>query len=152
VRLAAGHREPGVKRLCSGASKRLRAWYVKRSPGGLIWLNAGRRAPRLSRYGQIGGCNACYRVMTSDVITVDENATVQAAAQLMTEHRISALPVVDQNNRVIGMVSEGDLLHRAETLARSPSGGQQTPLFEGLLGLLAALRVARSRLPVRQVE
>jgi CBS domain-containing protein len=54
-------------------------------------------------------------VMTSDVITVDENATVQAAAQLMTEHRISALPVVDQNNRVIGMVSEGDLLHRAET-------------------------------------
>ena len=54
-------------------------------------------------------------VMTSDVITVDENAAVQAAAKLMTEHRISALPVVDQDNRVIGMVSEGDLLHRAET-------------------------------------
>ena len=54
-------------------------------------------------------------VMTSAVVTVDENATVQAAAKLLLEHRISAVPVVDKDNRVIGMVSEGDLLHRAET-------------------------------------
>ena len=33
----------------------------------------------------------------------------------MAEHGISALPVVDKNGRVIGIVSEGDLLHRAET-------------------------------------
>ena len=54
-------------------------------------------------------------VMTSAVVTVDENATVQAAAKLLLEHCISAVPVVDKDNRVIGMVSEGDLLHRAET-------------------------------------
>lgn len=54
-------------------------------------------------------------VMTSEVITVDENASVQTAAKLMAKHGISAVPVVDKNNRVIGMVSEGDLLHRAET-------------------------------------
>ena len=54
-------------------------------------------------------------VMTSAVITVDENTTVQAAAKLLAEHHISALPVVDKHDRVIGMVSEGDLLHRAET-------------------------------------
>jgi CBS domain-containing protein len=54
-------------------------------------------------------------VMTSKVITVDENASVQAAAKLMAENGISALPVVAKNNRVIGIVSEGDLLHRAET-------------------------------------
>jgi CBS domain-containing protein len=54
-------------------------------------------------------------VMTSEVITVDENASVQAAAKLLVEHRISAVPVVDKDDRVIGMVSEGDLLHRAET-------------------------------------
>src|ERR1700739_984172 len=54
-------------------------------------------------------------VMTSEVITVDENATVQEAAKLLAEHGISAGPVVDKDNRVIGMVSEGDLLHRAET-------------------------------------
>src|ERR1700751_1567811 len=54
-------------------------------------------------------------VMTSEVITVDENATVQEAAKLLAEHGISAVPVVDKDNQVIGMVSEGDLLHRAET-------------------------------------
>ena len=54
-------------------------------------------------------------VMTSKVISVDENATVPAVAKLLAERGISAVPVVDKNNRVIGMVSEGDLLHRAET-------------------------------------
>jgi CBS domain-containing protein len=54
-------------------------------------------------------------VMTSEVITVDENASVQAVAELMAKHGISAVPVVDKDNRVIGMVSEGDLLHRTET-------------------------------------
>ena len=54
-------------------------------------------------------------VMTSEVITVGENATVPEAAKLLAEHGISAVPVVDKHNRVIGMVSEGDLLHRAET-------------------------------------
>jgi CBS domain-containing protein len=54
-------------------------------------------------------------VMTSEVISVDENATVPAVARLLAERGISAVPVVDKDNRVIGMVSEGDLLHRAET-------------------------------------
>jgi CBS domain-containing protein len=54
-------------------------------------------------------------VMTSEVISVDENATVPAVAKLLAERGISAVPVVDKDNQVIGMVSEGDLLHRAET-------------------------------------
>jgi CBS-domain-containing membrane protein len=54
-------------------------------------------------------------VMTSEVITVDENASVTAVAKLLAERGISAVPVVDNENRVIGMVSEGDLLHRTET-------------------------------------
>ena len=54
-------------------------------------------------------------VMTSEVITVDENASVTAVAKLLAERGISGVPVVDPDNRVIGMVSEGVLLHRAET-------------------------------------
>jgi CBS-domain-containing membrane protein len=54
-------------------------------------------------------------VMTSEVITVDENASVAEVAKLLSERGISAVPVVDNETRVIGMVSEGDLLHRAET-------------------------------------
>jgi CBS domain-containing protein len=54
-------------------------------------------------------------VMTGEVITIGEKASVQEAAKLMAEHGISAVPVVDRDKRVVGMVSEGDLLHRAET-------------------------------------
>jgi CBS domain-containing protein len=48
-------------------------------------------------------------LMTSEVITIGEDASVQEAAKLMAEHGISAVPVVDKDNQVIGMVSEGDL-------------------------------------------
>jgi CBS domain-containing protein len=54
-------------------------------------------------------------LMTTEVITVDQNASIQSVAKLMAEHGISAVPVVNRENRVIGMVSEGDLLHRVET-------------------------------------
>ena len=53
-------------------------------------------------------------VMTSEVVTVSDNASVAAVAKLLAERSISAVPVVDAANRVIGMVSEGDLLHRTE--------------------------------------
>jgi CBS domain-containing protein len=47
-------------------------------------------------------------VMTNEVITVGEDASVQEAAKLLAEHGISAVPVVDRDKRVVGMVSEGD--------------------------------------------
>lgn len=53
-------------------------------------------------------------VMTTVVATIDAGATVQEAAKLMLERRISALPVMDGKDRVIGMVSEGDLMRRAD--------------------------------------
>jgi CBS-domain-containing membrane protein len=54
-------------------------------------------------------------VMTHDVITVGEDASIIEVARLLAGQGISAVPVVDRDRRVIGMVSEGDLLHRAET-------------------------------------
>lgn len=53
-------------------------------------------------------------VMTTVVASIPAEATVQEAARLMLERRISALPVMDSKDRVIGMVSEGDLMRRAE--------------------------------------
>jgi CBS domain-containing protein len=53
-------------------------------------------------------------VMTKEVVTVDANATVRSVAALLSERGISGVPVVDAANRVVGIVSEGDLLHRAE--------------------------------------
>jgi CBS domain-containing protein len=54
-------------------------------------------------------------VMTTEVITVDPDTSVQALARLLSERGISGAPVVDSENRLVGIVSEGDLLHRVET-------------------------------------
>jgi CBS domain-containing protein len=53
-------------------------------------------------------------VMTTDVITVDPDMTVQALARLLAERGISGARIVDSNGRLVGIISEGDLLHRAE--------------------------------------
>jgi CBS domain-containing protein len=53
-------------------------------------------------------------VMTTDVITVDPDTTVRALATLLAERGISGAPVVDSGGRLVGVISEGDLLHRAE--------------------------------------
>lgn len=54
-------------------------------------------------------------IMTTTVVTVGPDDTVRHAAELMARHHISALPVVASDGRLLGVVSEGDLLHREET-------------------------------------
>ena len=54
-------------------------------------------------------------VMTTNVITVSPETTVQEVAKILSERGISGVPVVDAGNRLVGIVSEGDLLHRVET-------------------------------------
>lgn len=54
-------------------------------------------------------------VMTSPVATVPPDMPVVEVAQFLLERRISAAPVVDDDGRLLGIVSEGDLLHRPET-------------------------------------
>jgi CBS domain-containing protein len=53
-------------------------------------------------------------VMVSPVITVKPSATVKEVARLLLKHHISALPVVDDAGKVVGIVSEGDLIRRAD--------------------------------------
>ena len=53
-------------------------------------------------------------VMSTQVVTVSSKAPVIEAAKLMLAHRISGLPVVDDFGRLVGIVSEADLLRRAE--------------------------------------
>jgi CBS-domain-containing membrane protein len=53
-------------------------------------------------------------VMTTPVITVTPDTTVQELAKLLSEKGISGVPVVEGGDRLVGIVSEGDLLRRAE--------------------------------------
>ena len=53
-------------------------------------------------------------VMVSPVITVQPSSSVKDVAKVLLERRISAVPVVDDHGKLVGIVSEGDLLHRVE--------------------------------------
>jgi CBS domain-containing protein len=52
--------------------------------------------------------------MVSPVITVKPSSTVKEVARIFIDRRISAAPVVDDQGKLVGIVSEGDLLHRSE--------------------------------------
>lgn len=53
-------------------------------------------------------------VMVRDVVTAKPDDDVAEAVKLLAEHDISALPVVDDDENVVGVISEADLLHREE--------------------------------------
>ena len=53
-------------------------------------------------------------VMTRDVVAAPPEVTVQDIARVMINHRISGIPIIDQDRRLVGIVTEGDLLRRVE--------------------------------------
>jgi len=53
-------------------------------------------------------------VMVRDVVTVHPETDVAEAIKLLTEHDVSALPVLDDAGNLVGMLSEADLIHRVE--------------------------------------
>ncbi len=53
-------------------------------------------------------------IMVTDVITVKPDSKVQDVAEILLTNRISAVPVVDDAGKILGIVSEGDLLRRGE--------------------------------------
>jgi len=59
-------------------------------------------------------------VMVSPVITVRESATVREIAKILLEKRISAVPVVDNVGKLVGIVTESDLMRRAEAGTEHP--------------------------------
>lgn len=50
------------------------------------------------------------QIMSSRVITIHPHATLQEAIHLVLEHRVSGLPVVDDDQRLIGIITEFALL------------------------------------------
>jgi CBS domain-containing protein len=54
-------------------------------------------------------------IMTSPVVTVEPDVGVLQAVRIMLQRRMSGLPVVEKDGRLVGIVTEGDFLRRAET-------------------------------------
>jgi CBS domain-containing protein len=61
-------------------------------------------------------------VMTPEVVTAAEDATIAEIADKMVTHRVSGLPIVDDGHRPVGVVSQADLLPR--TAATPPAAGR----------------------------
>ena len=54
-------------------------------------------------------------IMTRDILSVGPDAAIAEAIRLMLDNRISGLPVLDETGRLVGILTEGDLLRRGET-------------------------------------
>jgi CBS domain-containing protein len=62
-------------------------------------------------------------IMTKHVWTIGPEAGVEQVAKLLIEHNISAVVVVDDDRRIMGLVSEGDIMRRCETLTDRKRSG-----------------------------
>ncbi|MCK8824121.1 CBS domain-containing protein [Fuchsiella alkaliacetigena] len=55
-------------------------------------------------------------IMTTEVITVGAEETVKEAAKILSENKISGLPVLDDEGQLIGIITEQDLIVRNKKL------------------------------------
>jgi CBS domain-containing protein len=53
-------------------------------------------------------------VMTRKIVSIGPSAPIREAIRLMLDNKVSGLPVVDVNGKLVGILTEGDLLHRSE--------------------------------------
>ena len=49
-------------------------------------------------------------IMTTDVVTVSPESTIDEAVSLLLDHQVSGLPVVDEQRRLLGVISEIDII------------------------------------------
>jgi CBS domain-containing membrane protein len=101
------------------------------------------------------GVVTCATVMSKDAVTVTPDMPLAAAWRLLRRHELHALPVLDFDRRVIGMIGQGDFLHHVGLDDYQTLGERLRGLFTHLLGV----RVERPALvseimqtPVRTVS
>jgi len=86
--------------------------------------------------------------MTTAVISVSPDTPTSEVAGILRDHRISAVPVIDQIGTPIGMVSEGDLIGRDDADHEARRDWWLTLLAEGETlnpNFLASLRASKRR-------
>jgi CBS domain-containing protein len=69
-------------------------------------------------------------IMTREVVSIAEGTSVREAIRVMLDRRVSGVPVVDDAGKLVGILTEGDLLRRGETGTER----QRRPWLEFLLG------------------
>jgi acetoin utilization protein AcuB len=64
-------------------------------------------------------------IMTKDPVTVPQNFTVEETAEVLLKHKISGVPVVDQNGQLVGIITQTDLFRVIISLTGVSKGGIQ---------------------------
>ena len=94
-------------------------------------------------------------IMTRNVLTAKPETPVVDIVRLMARNKITGLPVVDETNRLIGVVSESDIIGKAgDTVADIMTNGSWTVTEDTTLGEAAEVMLRRRirRLPVVSPE
>jgi len=87
-------------------------------------------------------------IMTSDVISVSEESTIEDAARILARHRISGLPVMNAAGSLTGLVTEYDLISKqghaiADIMSRSVISVTEDTDVEEVSHLLTNRRIRR---------
>ena len=86
------------------------------------------------------GVACCADVMSRDIISVDFGTDLKSAWNLLHQHRLTALPVIDRGKRVIGIITKADFITHANLV-------DHTGLGKGLRQFLSAVRHTHSSKP-----
>jgi len=87
-------------------------------------------------------------IMTERVISVPSDAPVKDLAKLLMDHSVSGVPVIDNNGKILGIVSEADLLAKKGKLAKDIMSSKiftvraETPV-EDIAALMTAQKIKR---------
>lgn len=74
------------------------------------WGTARDNLIRTEKKEEIISNNPLVNIMKKDVYTIRNNETIGDALRIMNEKKVSGLPVVDQNENLVGFISDGDII------------------------------------------
>ena len=106
-------------------------------------LEAILRQAEFRSYRRRSGQTTCADIMSRDVIAIAPTAPLREALDLLRRHHIKILPVTDERARVLGVVTQTDILDKTVWDRRGPRLG---------LGRRLRLTLSRGRAPFGSVE
>lgn len=94
-------------------------------------------------------------IMTKDVITVSPTATVKNLAKILTKNQISGAPVTDKKGKILGVVSEADIVAKRgkqvkDIMSKNVLGVTDDTPVEKIANVMTTHRI--NRLPVMRGE
>jgi CBS-domain-containing membrane protein len=138
----------------------LRAWVLTAPTGALatlgVVLDDNELVQLLERIEELDERSlpvTAADIMTPDPLTLRPETSVHEAAQMLSEHRISGAPVVGDDGRIVGIVSEYDLIARSgsavgDVMTREVVSVPSTATLDRVRAILVTQRL--KRVPVTQ--